>query len=84
MTSLAMLDLHSMAWSEPPFLGLSLASFILFSKYIVNPRFGLPVWASIFLGLAIATRYVGVTLLPPIITGALFLGNRPIRGPASG
>jgi 4-amino-4-deoxy-L-arabinose transferase-like glycosyltransferase len=79
LTSLAMLDLHSMAWSEPPFLGLSLATFILFSKYIANPRLGLLAWASILLGLAIATRYAGVTLLPPIIAGVLWSGNRPMR-----
>jgi hypothetical protein len=79
LTSVAMLDIHSMAWSEPPFLGFSLAALLLVSRHIESPRFGLLVPASIFLGLAMTTRYLGVTLLPPMLIGVLCLGDRSIR-----
>jgi hypothetical protein len=35
--------------------------------------------ACVFVGLALATRYVGVTLLPPLVFGLVFLGNQPLK-----
>lgn len=70
------ISVHVMAWSESPFIALALTSLILFSLHIARPRPHLLYGASVALGLAVITRYVGVTLLPPVLVGILFLGNR--------
>jgi hypothetical protein len=56
-----------------------LAAFVLFSLHIASPRLPLILVASGSLGLAIATRYVGIALLPPMLFGLLLFGNRPLR-----
>jgi len=70
---------HAMAWSEAPFLTFALAGFILLALHIQRAHVGLLLAASVALGLATATRYVGMTLLPPLAVGLLLVGNRPLR-----
>jgi 4-amino-4-deoxy-L-arabinose transferase-like glycosyltransferase len=77
--SAAAISTHSMAWSEPLFITVLLAAFILLSLHIANPSLFLLLAASLAFGLATATRYVGVTTLPPMIFGLVLLGNRPMR-----
>ena len=79
LSSAAAITVHSMAWSEPPFITFSLAGFIFLSLHIEHPRLYLLLAASLAFGLATATRYVGVSVLPPMIFGLLLLGNRPMR-----
>jgi len=68
-----------MAWSEPPFITFALLAFILLSLHIGHPRPYLLLAASLAFGLAISARYVGVTMLPPMILGLLLLGKRSLR-----
>jgi 4-amino-4-deoxy-L-arabinose transferase-like glycosyltransferase len=68
---------HSMAWSEAPFLTFSLAAFILLSLYIARPSIYLLLAAVLCASGALTTRYIGVTLLPPMVTALLFFGMRP-------
>ena len=67
ISSVKVLDIHIMAWSEPLFIALTLSTFILFARYIVRPCFHLLLAVGVGLSLALMTRYVGVTLLPPMI-----------------
>jgi hypothetical protein len=77
-SSEAIVSAHSYAWSESPFITFSLAAFILFSLHIASPRMPLILVASSALGLAIATRYLGIALLPPMLVGLLLFGNRSL------
>ena len=70
---------YSTAWSEPPFITFALAGFVLLSMHIAHPRLYLLLSGSIALGLAVATRYVGITLLPPVIFALLVFGHRSTR-----
>jgi hypothetical protein len=71
--------IHSMAWSEGPFISFSLIAFILLSTYIFHPKFLILLGLSINIGIAMATRYAGLTLLPPTVIVLLLLGDRPIK-----
>lgn len=67
-----MLHVQTMAWSEPPFLCLTLLALLLFSEWIGRsnaPKASLAplALAGLVLGLALVTRYVGVALLPPFL-----------------
>jgi hypothetical protein len=79
LSSAHMLDIHTMAWSEPLFISFSLSAFLLLTFYIAKPRIWLLVASSSFLGLAITTRYAGVTLLPVMILGILLFEEKPAR-----
>ncbi len=82
------LHIHSMAWSESLFLTFSLMGFIMLSRYIVRPRVTSLLVASVMIGLAMVTRYVGVTLFPPLLFGILFMtdadAGRRLRDAAIG
>jgi hypothetical protein len=73
------LSVHSYAYSEAPFIMFLLGAFILFSLHIASPRLILILMASCLLSLAITTRYVGITLLPPILFGIFYFENRSVR-----
>jgi len=80
-SSKSILVAHSMAWSEPPFIAFSLAAILSVSLYVCAPpprRTWLLLVASGSLGLAVLTRYVGITLLPAVLLG-LFLGSSPAK-----
>mgnify|MGYP000455445471 CR=1 FL=1 len=79
VSSTPILFVHSLAQSEAPFIMFMLSSFILISFYIVCSRSRLLFAASLCVACAILTRYVGVTLLPPIVCVLLFLGNRSTK-----
>lgn len=79
LLSVTTLSVHSMAWSESPFCLFSLAGFLLLTIHISRPALPLLMLACLFVGLALATRYVGVTLLPPLVLGLVLLGNRPLK-----
>ncbi|MFA6637056.1 MAG: hypothetical protein WCV56_08175 [Candidatus Omnitrophota bacterium] len=73
------ISVHSMAWTEAPFITFSMASFLLFSFYVPRPRLYVLVLASLMLGFAAATRYVGVVLFPTIALAFFLLDNRSLR-----
>ncbi|HEY9153407.1 MAG TPA: hypothetical protein VIN60_11010, partial [Anaerolineales bacterium] len=59
LSSAPLLELHSYAWSEPLFITLTLASIILLSRYVTQPKLHYLVLSSLSLGLALTTRYIG-------------------------
>jgi hypothetical protein len=78
LCSAPIFSIHSMAWSEAPLIAFTLAAYMLVSLYIVRPRRYVLLAASICVSCAMVTRYLGVTLLPPIILG-LLLTDRPLK-----
>ena len=78
-TSYPLLENHTSALSEPPFITFSLLSLILISKYIDTPKNKFLILGAITLGMAMITRYAGIALLPPIVLGLFFFGNRPVK-----
>lgn len=79
LCSAPVISIHSMAWTEAPFVIFFLVGLILLSLYIARPNIYLLLFASFSAGCAIATRYVGVALLPPFICGLLFISNRQLK-----
>ena len=74
VSSTSFLKIHAYAWSESPFLTFSFSSFIFLFLYIVTNQSKYLFLSSATLGLAIATRYAGFSLLlPEIIVLFLFV-----------
>ena len=72
-------NIYTMAWSEPPFILLCLAAFVLLVTHIAKPNYFLLICASLSAGLAVMTRYVGVTIIAPMILTILVLGTGRLR-----
>ena len=77
--SASILQIHSWAWSEPLFISFSLAGIIFLSMHAAAPRWHLLAASAISIGLASATRYVGIALLPSAALFLLVFGGRPMR-----
>lgn len=79
LSSVQLFRIHIVVWSEPSFILFFLSAFLLLTLHIVRPRFILFLGASIFAGLALTTRYVGLTLLPPMMLAILLFEKVPIK-----
>ncbi len=79
LSSRDMLAIHTMAWSDPPFILFVLGASILLALYTTNPRLALLVGSALLASLAITTRYVGITILPPMILTVLLLKDKTWR-----
>jgi len=75
----SMIEIHTMAWSEPPFLLFALAAFLLLARHIKQSNGWLLVGSSLLASLALTTRYIGITLFPPMLLTVLLLGEEPLR-----
>lgn len=80
LSSPGFLEINMMAWSEPPFLLFFLSAFVLLALHIAKPDSRLLVGSALAAGLAMTTRYAGITLLPPMCLTVLLLKNRDLRG----
>ena len=63
LTSIPMLTIHSMAWSEPLFLLLGFLSLLLLAKHIQAKNTLLLVASALLAGLALLTRYAGIAIV---------------------
>ncbi len=70
MASPAMLELHSLAWSEPLFLFLGTGTLLLLGESLEGEGWRRAAGAGLLAGLASLTRYAGISLLA---TGGLAL-----------
>ena len=77
MLSGELLVVYSTAATESPFIAFALATFVLLSMHIKAPRWSLLVSAAVCLGVAMALRYVGVTLLPTAVACLWLMDRRP-------
>ncbi len=73
------ISVHSMTWSEPPYITFSMAGLLLAAHHVVRPSPSLLVLASLMVGLAAATRYVGVVLFPSVALAIFLLGKRSLK-----
>lgn len=64
LLSVPMLKVHSMAWSEPTFIFLSLLALLWLSRYVERGGTGSVIAAATAVGLADLSRYAGLFLIP--------------------
>ena len=79
LSSRDLLEIHTMAWSDPPFILFVLSASVLLALYISKPRDSFLVGSALMASLAITTRYVGITILPPMILIVLLLKDKTLR-----
>ena len=79
LTSEPILTLHGWAWSEGLFIAEWLACFLALSSFLLQPRALNLLLLSLFAGAAMTTRYVGVTLLPPLVIALMVFGKKKDR-----
>ena len=79
ITSPRLLEVHTMAWSDPPFMLFALSSMLFLMLHIARPRKWLLASVSLTTALALTTRYVGITMLPPMIVAILLLENQHLK-----
>lgn len=72
-------SLYSMALSEAQYTALALLALILFALHLAKPNRWLAAFAGLTVGLAILTRYVGATLLLPMILSVFVFSRRTLR-----
>lgn len=68
LTANTLIYVYSFAWSEGLFIALCLAGFLLLGEYLQKPKGVLLVTSAIVTGLALLTRYAGVSA---VLTGCL-------------
>ncbi|MGH9339551.1 MAG: ArnT family glycosyltransferase [Acidobacteriota bacterium] len=77
--SIDMIEIHSMAWTEPPFIFFALLGLWLLAKHIEKPDWRILLAGSGAVGLAFATRYAGNALVLTGALGLLVMGSRPYK-----
>ena len=75
LSSSSLLEIHTMAWSEPPFILFLLLAVLLLMLHVRTPNYLFLVGSSLAAGLTLTTRYAGVIILAPMIT-ILLVGKR--------
>jgi hypothetical protein len=73
--SVATLEIHLMAWSEPAFLVFGLGGLAATVAYLVRPTGWRLAAAAALIGLAFLTRLVGAAFVAAACTGLLVLGD---------
>ena len=79
LSSSSLLEIHTMAWSEPPFILFLLLALLFLMLHIRSPNYLFLLGSSLAASLALTTRYAGVTILAPMIFTILLVGNGPLR-----
>ncbi|MBU1708643.1 MAG: glycosyltransferase family 39 protein [Proteobacteria bacterium] len=79
LTSPTMLNVHSMAWSEPLFLLLSVAGLYLLSNYLKSFKKKTLAGAAILTALAVLTRYAGVANVAAGCVAIIFLSRQQTK-----
>ena len=79
VSSSSVLEIHTMVWSEAPFVLFILLAALLLILHFARPHYLLLVGASVSASLAATTRYAGVTVFPPMIITVLLLENEQLR-----
>ena len=79
LSSSSLLTLHTMAWSEPPYILFLLLTFLFFIVYIQKPNIFLLLFTSILASLVLLTRYIGISVIPTIILAMLLLKYKPLK-----
>jgi len=78
LTSVDLLHVHSMIWTEPLFIFLGLLGLLLIAEYAERQRLGLLLASAAIIALAVLTRYAGVSLIITAILIILFFTKRAL------
>ncbi|NWG13818.1 MAG: hypothetical protein HXY20_09815 [Acidobacteria bacterium] len=74
-----MWEIHLMAWSEPMFISLCLATVCVMAGYVRTLRRSWLLAGGLSISLSILTRYAGLSMWAACCLIVLFTGDRPIR-----
>jgi 4-amino-4-deoxy-L-arabinose transferase-like glycosyltransferase len=74
-----LLTVHTMAWSEPPYILFLLLTFLFFILYIKRPGLLWLLGFSILVSLILLTRFIGVSVIPAVILAILFQRNLSLK-----
>lgn len=77
--SLDILKAHSMAWSEPLFISLTLVTVFLLTRYMESPSLLYLIGASLSASLGFLCRYAGISWMIGGATVSFLWGPRPLR-----
>ena len=72
-------EIHSMAWSEPLFLSIAFSAFLLLCQFMATQNRRWLAGSGLLVGLAALTRYPGVTVLLAILIALTIAGYRSRR-----
>ena len=76
ISSLSMLDIHTMVWSEALFVLLTLGGLFVLAEYLSDPKnFTLLVISALFIGAACLTKYIGIAVVASASLSILLLRN---------
>jgi 4-amino-4-deoxy-L-arabinose transferase-like glycosyltransferase len=78
-SSIGMLEIHTMAWTEPLYLLLQLVGLVLLTWYFDQQNIILLLLAGLFIGLALLTRYAGVAIIGTGMVGLILLSKMSFR-----
>lgn len=76
ISSAKMFDVYTWAWSEPAFVLFSFLAFLFLALYIFGSSKWFLLGASLFIAASLTTRYIALTLFPPIILVILLFGEK--------
>ncbi len=79
LTSVDMIRLHALAYSEPLYFFMGLCGLYSLSRYIDSSKNCPLIIAALFVSAATLTRYIGVTLIATLCLSILVLGQRGLR-----
>ncbi len=77
--ALPMVQVHTMAWSEPLFISLQLAGMVLLLLYLRNENRGHLILTGILLACGALVRYAGLAMLAAGVVGIVLLSQRRWR-----
>jgi len=79
LISFPMLEVHSMAWSEPTFVFFSLLALLWLSRYAERGGTGNVIAAAIAVGFGVLSRHAGLALIGIGIAALVISARRPYR-----
>ncbi|MBI4489679.1 MAG: hypothetical protein HY694_11385 [Deltaproteobacteria bacterium] len=75
MSSLPIVQVHSMAWSEPLFIFFEVLGISLLALYVERPRYWILAASALAVNLGFLARYAGIALVVTGVTGILLLSK---------
>ena len=79
LTSIPILSIYSMAWSEALFVFFALLSFFVLSCFLDQPRFIILIIATLLAGLSFVTRYAGIAVVISGFMGILLFSRKTAK-----
>lgn len=76
LTSVLMINVHAVAWSEGLYVFLGLSGLYFLDSYLTSTRLYPLILSALFISAATLTRYIGVTLIATMCIGVLILNKR--------